>query len=162
MAYSGSSAPQRISVALPDADVSVTSGPAMSIDGRASTAVDYSAHPFLDPSLFRRDREALRYFRRAFRDSMERDEHYARLLNQLLHPIGEPSPIEEDERTLGRLQDQRCRRYVSVVLSRSEVDSVLEHLQPPFRQLFAGRSTMELPLPTQPRGDQPDSGKYGL
>ena len=116
MAYSGSSAPQRISVALPEVDVSVVSGPAMWIDGRASSEVDYSAHPFLDPWLFRRDREALRYFRRAFRDSMDREGHYARLLNQLLHPIGEASSMEEDERTLASfLEDEST--YVRELLS---------------------------------------------
>lgn len=116
MAYSGSSAPQRISVALPDVEVSVLNGPSLSIDGRASTEVDYSAHPFLDPWLFRRDREALRYFRRAFRDSMDRDEHYARLLNQLLHPVGEESSLEDDERTLASyLEDEST--YVRELLS---------------------------------------------
>lgn len=107
MAYSGSSAPQRISVALPDVDVSVLAGPALSLDGRYRTDVDYSAHPFLDPELFRRDREALRYFRRVFRDAMDSEGHYARLLNQLLHPIGESSDLEEDERTLASfLEDE--------------------------------------------------------
>ena len=116
MAYSGNSAPQRISVALPDVDGSVISGPSLSIHGRASTEVGYSAHPFLDPWLFRRDREALRYFRRAFRDSMERDEHYARLVNQLLHPIGETSSVEEDERTLASfLEDEST--YIRELLS---------------------------------------------
>lgn len=116
MAYSGSSAPQRISVALPDVDVSVISGPSVSIHGRVSAEVDYSAHPFLDPALFRRDREALRYFRRVFRDSMDSDAHYARLLNQLLHPIGEDSSVEDDERTLASyLEDEST--YIRELLS---------------------------------------------
>lgn len=107
MAYSGSSAPQRISVALPDVDISVLNGPSVSLDGRYTTLVDYSAHPFLDPELFRRDREALRYFRRVFRDSMDTEGHYARLLNQLLHPIGAASSLEADERTLASfLEDE--------------------------------------------------------
>ncbi|RKZ14028.1 hypothetical protein DRQ53_01600 [bacterium] len=107
MAYSGSSAPQRISVAPKGADASVISGPSVPINGNSASEVDYSAHPFLDPALFRRDREALRYFRRLFRDSMRADGHYARLLNQLLHPIGEDSDLGRDERTLASfLQDE--------------------------------------------------------
>jgi hypothetical protein len=118
MAYSGSSAPQRISVALPEVDVSVVSGPAVSIDGRhgCDQEVDYSAHPFLDPALFKRDRETLRYFRRVFRDSMDTEGHYARLLNQLLHPIGEDSSLEGDEQVLASyLEDEST--YIRELLS---------------------------------------------
>ena len=116
MAYTASSAPQRISVALPENDVSLISGPSVSIDGKGPIEVDYSAHPFLDPKLFRRDREALRYFRRVFRSSAESNSHYARMLNQLLHPIGEDSSLAEDERTLASyLQDEST--YIRELLS---------------------------------------------
>lgn len=116
MAYSGSSAPQRISVALPDVDVSILSGPSVAINGRSRTDIDYSAHPFLDPQLFRRDREALRYFRRLFHSSADADAHYARLLNQLLHPIGEESDLAQDERILASfLQDESS--YLRELLS---------------------------------------------
>ena len=92
------------------------SGPSVSVDGRALTEVDYSAHPFLDPWLFKRDREALRYLRRAFGSSLDREDHYARLLNQLLHPIGEESSLAEDERTLASfLEDEST--YIRELLS---------------------------------------------
>lgn len=116
MAYTASSAPQRISAALSDVDGSLVSGPSVSIHGKGHTDVDYSAHPFLDPNLFRRDREALRYFRRVFRDSAPADGRYARMLNQLLHPIGEESSLAEDERTLSSyLQDEST--YIRELLS---------------------------------------------
>jgi hypothetical protein len=116
MAYTASSAPQRISAALSDVDGFLTSGPSVSIDGKGLAEVDYSAHPFLDPNLFRRDREALRYFRRVFRNSTAADGRYARMLNQLLHPIGEESSLVDDERTLASyLQDESS--YLRELLS---------------------------------------------
>jgi hypothetical protein len=107
MAYSGSSAPQRISVALPELEFSVLAGPAFSLEAGDRTEVDYSAHPFLDPELFRRDRESFRYLRRVLRDALDSDACYARLLNQLLHPIGEESALDEDEQILASfLEDE--------------------------------------------------------
>lgn len=114
MAYTGTAAPQRISVALPGG--SIPAGPAVTIGGRGRTEPDYSAHPFLDPELLRRDREALRYFRQLFHGSTDAGDEYARLLNQLLHPIGESSPIEDDERTLASfLEDEST--YIRELLS---------------------------------------------
>jgi hypothetical protein len=116
MAYTASSAPQRISVALPASDASLISGPSVSIDGKGQIEVDYSAHPFLDPKLFRRDREALRYFRRIFRNPAQSNGRYARMLNQLLHPIGEDSSLADDEQTLASyLQDETT--YIRELLS---------------------------------------------
>ena len=57
---------------------------------------DYTAHPFLDPHIFQKDRYALRYFVRLFRDHMRNDWHYARLLNRLLHSSLEEHPVEAE------------------------------------------------------------------
>jgi len=76
------------------------------------TVPDYTAHPFLDPDLFRRDRYALRYFQRLFRDSLRNDWQYSRLLNRLLHPMGDESALEVDERVLASYFDD-ASRYVS-------------------------------------------------
>lgn len=61
---------------------------------------DYSAHPFLDPDIFQRDRNARRYFHRLFRDHLRNDWHYGQLLNRLLHPLGEEASIEVNEKIL--------------------------------------------------------------
>jgi hypothetical protein len=61
---------------------------------------DYTAHPFLDPELFHRDRNARRYFHRLFRDHLRNDWHYGQLLNRLLHPLGEEHSIETNEQIL--------------------------------------------------------------
>jgi hypothetical protein len=66
----------------------------------ALDAPDYVAHPLLDPDLFHRDRYALRYFMRLFRDSMRNDWQYSRVLNRLLHPVGQEHPVEVNERIL--------------------------------------------------------------
>jgi hypothetical protein len=58
----------------------------------------YAAHPHLDPLLLERDRYARRSFTRWFRDPMRNDWHYSRLLNRLLHPLGEEHPVEVNER----------------------------------------------------------------
>jgi hypothetical protein len=60
----------------------------------------YSAHPYLDPDLFKRDRYAWAYFARLFRDHMRDDWHYARVLNRLLHPVREEEDVEVNERIL--------------------------------------------------------------
>jgi hypothetical protein len=62
--------------------------------------VDYAAHPFLDPDLFRRDRSALRYFIRLFRDYARNDWQYKRLLEGLLHTAASDHSIHADERIL--------------------------------------------------------------
>ena len=77
---------------------------------------DYTAHPFLDPDLFRRDRHALRYFHRLFRDSLRNDWQYSRLLNRLLHPMGDESALEVDERVLASYLED-ASRYVSELVS---------------------------------------------
>ena len=81
----------------------------------AVTVPDYTAHPFLDPDLFRRDRHALRYFHRLFRDSLRNDWQYSRLLNRLLHPMGDASAVEVDERVLASYFDD-ATRYVAELL----------------------------------------------
>jgi hypothetical protein len=81
----------------------------------AAVQPDYAAHPFLDPDLFRRDRQALRYFRRLFQDSMRNDWQYSRLLNRLLHPMGSESALEIDERVLASYFED-ATRYVQELL----------------------------------------------
>lgn len=85
------------------------------IPPEAVTVPDYAAHPFLDPDLFRRDREALRYFNRLFRDSLRNDWQYSRLLGRLLHPMGDASAVEVDERVLASYFDD-ASRYLSELL----------------------------------------------
>jgi hypothetical protein len=93
--------------------VRLPSGPRFGeLPGQAVTMPDYTAHPFLDPDLFRRDRYALRYFQRLFRDSLRNDWQYSRLLNRLLHPMGDESALEVDERVLASYFDD-ASRYVS-------------------------------------------------
>lgn len=82
----------------------------------AAVQPDYAAHPFLDPDLFRRDRHALRYFRRLFQDSMRNDWQYSRLLNRLLHPMGSESALEVDERVLASYFED-ATRYANELLT---------------------------------------------
>ncbi len=77
------------------------SRPARQIPLRPSNPeVDYHAHPFLDPDLFRRDRYALRYFIRLFRDYLRNDWQYAKLLERLVHSGAKEQACETNERVL--------------------------------------------------------------
>lgn len=66
---------------------------------------DYSAHPLLDPDVFRHNRHLRVDIARQFRDHLVTDWHYSRLLNRLLHPIGEEHPLEVNERILASYFD---------------------------------------------------------
>jgi len=86
------------------------------VPSEAVKVPDYAAHPYLDPDLIRRDRHALRYFHRLFRDSLRNDWQYSRILSRLLHPMGEASSVEVDERVLASYFDD-ASRYVSELLN---------------------------------------------
>ena len=105
-----SAIPARNESRAPGASVTIRTGPIPTVEP------DYAAHPFLDPDLFRRDRHALRYFRRLFRDSMRNDWQYSRLLNRLLHPMGDESTLAVDERVLASYFED-ASRYVHELLS---------------------------------------------
>ncbi len=77
--------------------------------------IDYAAHPFLDPDLFRKDRQALRYFRRLFGESLRDETQYAHVLNRLLHPMGESASLEADELLLASYFAD-ADRYVHALL----------------------------------------------
>jgi len=70
-----------------------------------TTPPDYSAHPLLDPDVFRNDRHLRVDLARQFRDHLGTDWHYSRLLNRLLHAVGEEHPLEVNERILASFFD---------------------------------------------------------
>jgi hypothetical protein len=100
------------------------------IDGNApSLDALYAAHPHLDPSLLDRDRFARRVFARWFRDPMRNDWHYSRLLNRLLHPVGEEHPIEVNERILAsylRDADSYVQELVAMLPDGTQSDFTLD------------------------------------
>ncbi len=84
-----------------------------STDGQA---VDYSAHPLLDPTFFEREPDALRHYVRLMRENLRNPWRYQDLLNRLLHPMYEKHPLEVNERIIASYLSDASAYVAQLVL----------------------------------------------